>query len=339
MTGLNNTYSIDSETLDDMLAYRQLAQDDLQWNCLFVLPSWLKVWWQNFGRESQLSVLSIRRAGRLIGIAPLQVNADRARLIGDKEVCDHLDFVVAPENAAEFYRILLTHLKRNGIARLELEPIRPDSSAFAVLLPLAEEMGCPVSRTGIDVSFEMDLPGSWEEYLATLTGKERHEIRRKLRRLEAAGRIRGRVVDEISAVPAEMEVFLALFKSNRSDKAGFMTGPMAAYFRELAQALAAARILKLFFLDLDDRPIAATMCFNFQSTMYLYNNGYDHSYRSLSAGLLSKVLSIRQSIQSGLKTYDFLKGAEAYKQRLGGRPVQLYRGEIDLNLDQQRKPK
>ena len=316
-----------------MLAHRQQAQHDLQWNCLFVLPSWLKVWWRNFGRESQLRVLSIRRAGRLIGIAPLQINADRARLIGDKEVCDHLDFVVSPKNAAEFYRILLTHLKRNGIARLELEPIRPDSSAFAILLPLAEEMGCPVARTGIDVSFEMDLPGSWEEYLATLTGKERHEIRRKLRRLETAGRIRGRVVDEISAVPAEMEVFLALFKSNRSDKAGFMNDRMATYFRELAQALAAARILKLFFLDLDDRPIAGVMCFNFQSTMYLYNNGYDHSYRSLSAGLLSKVLSIRESIQSGLKTYDFLKGAEAYKRRLGGRPVQLYRGEIDLNLD------
>jgi CelD/BcsL family acetyltransferase involved in cellulose biosynthesis len=331
VTGSNNSYSIDSGTIDDMLIHRQQMQEDLPWNCLFVLPSWLKVWWKNFGRESQLKVLSIRRAGRLIGIAPLQVKEDRARLIGDREVCDHLDFVVAPENAAEFYRILLTHLKRNGISRLELEPIRPDSSAFAILMPLAEEMGCPVSRTGIDVSFEMHLPGSWEEYLATLTGKERHEIRRKLRRLEEAGRIRGRLVDELSAVPNEMEVFLELFKSNRSDKAGFMTGRMATYFRDLAQALAAARILKLFFLDLDDRPVAAAMCFNFQSTMFLYNNGYDHSYRNLSVGLLSKVLSIRESIQSGLRTYDFLKGAEAYKQRLGGRPIQLYRGEIDLN--------
>lgn len=332
-TNSNNSYRIDSETIDDMLAHRQRAEDDLQWNCLFVLPSWLQVWWKNFGRESQLRVLSIRRAGRLIGIAPLQIKADRAGLIGDKDVCDHLDFVVAPENAPEFYRILLTHLKQNGVSRLELEPIRPDSSAFAILLPLAEKMGCPVSRTGIDVSFEMHLPGSWEEYLATLTGKERHEIRRKLRRLEAAGRIRGRVVDEISAVPAEMEIFLELFKSNRPDKADFMTGRMAAYFRDLARTLAAARILKLFFLDLDDRPIASAMCFNFQSTMYLYNNGYDHSYRNLSVGLLSKVLSIRESIESGLKIYDFLKGAEAYKQRLGGHPVQLYRGEIDLNLD------
>ena len=333
MTGSSDSYSVDSETLDDMMIHWQRAGNNLQWNCLFVLPCWLKVWWKNFGRKSQLSILSIRRAGRLIGIAPLQIKDDTARLVGDKEVCDNLDFIVAPESAADFYRLLINHLKQNGISRLELEPVRPDSSAFATLLPLAQKMGYPVSRTDVDVSYQMDLPGSWEDYLAVLNGKERHEIRRKLRRLDEAGRIGYRVVDEAAAVPAKMELFLALFRSNRTDKAGFMTDRMATYFKDLAQALAAARILKLFFLDLDERPIAAAMCFNFQSTMYLYNNGYDHSYGTLSPGLLSKVLSIRESIQSGQKTYDFLKGAEAYKQRLGGRPIQLYRGEIDLNLN------
>jgi CelD/BcsL family acetyltransferase involved in cellulose biosynthesis len=50
----------------------------------------------------------------------------------------------------------------------------------------------------------------------------------------------------------------------------------------------------------------------------------------LSVGFLSKVLSIRDGIRSGLRTYDFLKGGEAYKQRLGGRPLSLYRCRLDL---------
>jgi CelD/BcsL family acetyltransferase involved in cellulose biosynthesis len=64
--------------------------------------------------------------------------------------------------------------------------------------------------------------------------------------------------------------------------------------------------------------------------MYLYNNGYDERFKSLSVGLLGKLLSIRDSIRSGMRAYDFLKGAEAYKRRLGGQPVQLYRCLIEL---------
>ena len=53
-------------------------------------------------------------------------------------------------------------------------------------------------------------------------------------------------------------------------------------------------------------------------------------FAALNVGLLSKVLSIRDAIQSGLRTYDFLKGDEAYKRRLGGRPLPLYRCRVEL---------
>jgi CelD/BcsL family acetyltransferase involved in cellulose biosynthesis len=174
------------------------------------------------------------------------------------------------------------------------------------------------------------LPGSWDGYLSLLRGKERHEIRRKLRRLDEAGQINYRLVDSADSVREEMKIFLDLFRSNRSDKAEFMNDQMVSFFRGLAKTLNEARILKLFFLDLDQIPVAATMCFNYRSTMYLYNNGYDKRFGSLSVGLLGKVFSIKESIYSGLKSYDFLKGAEGYKQRLGGQPYQLYRCSIEL---------
>ncbi len=72
------------------------------------------------------------------------------------------------------------------------------------------------------------------------------------------------------------------------------------------------------------------MCFDYNSTVYLYNNGYDNRYRSLSVGLLSKVFTIQDSIRRGKNKYDFLKGTEVYKHRLGGKPVQLYRCQVKL---------
>ena len=331
MNSLEKTYTIETETFDSVFAHWQQDGSGLSWNCLFVLPVWLKNWWHNFGRIDSLYLFSVRHRGRIIGIAPLQRKDDTVRLIGDENVCDNLDFIVLPQKSAEFYRILLDYLKRDGVRRLELVPLRQNSSVMAQFLPVAEKAGCRISCEDNDISYELNLPANWEGYLNILSGKERHETRRKLRRLHAAGRINHRMVDDASSIKKEMDPFLELFRSNRPDKAAFMEDRMASFFRGLADALAADRIAKLFFLDLDERPIAATLCFNYQSTMYLYNNGYDDRFGSLSVGLLSKVLTIKQSIQSGLKTYDFLKGAETYKKRLGGQPVRLYQCLIELS--------
>jgi len=330
VSAIENSYSVESENFDNLFDHWQRADNLLPWNCLFVLPVWLKTWWENFGRDATLYLLSVRQDGRTIGIAPLQRKNDTARLIGDKNVCDNLDFIVAPNNASEFYHRLITYLKQDGVKRLELEPVRRNSSAMTHLLAVAEKTGCRISYADDDLSYALNLPGSWDDYLSLLRGKERHEIRRKLRRLDEAGQITYRLVDTADSVGEEMKIFLELFRSNRSDKADFMNDQMVSFFRGLAETLNEARILKLFFLDLDQIPIAASMCFNYRSTMYLYNNGYDKRFGSLSVGLLGKVLSIKASIQSGLKTYDFLKGAEGYKQRLGGQPYQLYRCSIEL---------
>jgi len=64
--------------------------------------------------------------------------------------------------------------------------------------------------------------------------------------------------------------------------------------------------------------------------MYLYNNGYDQRFGSLSVGLLSKVFSMKESIERGRKTYSFLKGGETYKYLLGGTPVPVYRCKVRL---------
>jgi len=327
---IEQSYTVESETLDSVFTHWQRAESFLTWNCLFVLPVWLKAWWDNFGRNSALYLLSIRHEGRIIGIAPLQRSDDTVRLLGDENVCDNLDFIVAREKSAEFYRILLNYLKQDGVKRIELAQVRQDSSVMAQLLPVAEKAGCRISYEKNDMSFELALPGSWDDYLTLLSGKERHEIRRKLRRLNEAGQMSYRMVEDASSIKKEMEAFLELFRSYRSDKTEFMNDRMVSFFKELAEALKEARILKLFFLELDKKPIAATMCFDYHSTMYLYNNGYDKRFGSLSVGMLSKVLSIKESIQSGKKTYDFLKGAEVYKKRLGGQPIQLYRCQIDL---------
>jgi CelD/BcsL family acetyltransferase involved in cellulose biosynthesis len=274
--------------------------------------------------------MGVRQGEALIGIAPLRVKGNEAAFIGDSDVCDYLDFILVPGKGPEFFRVLIEELRRQGIGRMDLGPVRADSTVMNGLAPVAERLECEFSSVREDVSYELELPATWEDYLGGLKGTERHEIRRKLRRLEEASRIGFRKVDGPREVADAMDTFLRFFASNRPDKAAFMTNRRARFFRTLAEDMAEAGVLRLSFLELDAEPAAAVMCFEDRSTVYLYNNGYDNRFRSLSVGVLSKVLSIREAIREGKRKFDFLKGPEAYKRRLGGKPVPLYRCRLRI---------
>jgi len=272
----------------------------------------------------------VKRNGEIIGIAPLLIQGSDARFIGHSDVCDYLDFIVAPGKEKAFFKALVKYFRQQGITHLDLRPLRSDSSVLTSFFDVAQTLGCKTSCEPEDVSWEMALPATWDEFLGNLTGKQRHEIRRKLRRLEKAIPFKYRIVEDVDFVREEMNTFFDLFRKNREDKAAFMTPRLRSFFRSLAEAMAEVRILKLFFLELNGTPAAAVMCFDYGRTRYLYNNGYDQQFKSLSVGVLSKVLNIKDGTEKGIKVYDFLKGSEDYKHHLGGKPVQLHRCRIRI---------
>jgi len=323
-------YSVTSLTFDQVSACRMDTGRLLQWECLFMEPAWMQAWWNHFGAGMTPCILAVWHKKTLIGIAPLMADGTTACLLGHSDLCDYMDFVIAPQRGPEFFTVIIEYLQNKGFVLLDLKPVLSESNVVEDLAVLAPKMGCRVVCKPDNVTYAMALPSSWEAFLKRLTGKQRHEIRRKLRRLNAAGQVKYRIIEDVDAVRTEIDVFMELFRSNRPDKAAFMTPPMAAYFRSLAASMAAQHMLKLAFLELDGQPVAAVLCFDNGSTVYLYNSGYDMHFSSLSVGLLSKVLSIKDSIQRGRRKYDFLKGDEKYKRYLGGRPLPLFSYRIQL---------
>jgi CelD/BcsL family acetyltransferase involved in cellulose biosynthesis len=287
-----------------------------------VLPGWIRAWQEAFGREG-LTLWSFRENGAAVGLAPLQVAGGTASLAGSPDVCDHLDLVAAPGREREVCRTLIEHLDRSGtVGRLDFGPARPDSVVVRALLPEARALGLACEVVEDEAVYQMALPASWEDYLASLSGKERHEVRRKLRR---GGEAFGFEMTGGSA--AAVEEFMRLFRRNRTDKAAFMDARMEDFFRSLARRLPETRV---GLLRVDGALAAAVWCFDHGPTRYLYNSGYDADYSGLSVGLACKLLSIRDAIARGLGTYDFLKGNETYKRRLGGEPVPLVRCRIEM---------
>lgn len=105
---------------------------------------------------------------------------------------------------------------------------------------------------------------------------------------------------------------------SRGDKADFLTEQMAAFFHTLVGRLAPERLLRLYFLLVDGKRVAAVLTLLQDGTVLAYNSGYDPAYRDLSVGIASKIFLIRDSIERGLSALNFLRGDEEYKFQLGG---------------------
>ena len=248
--------------------------------------------------------------------------------IGSVNVCDYQDFIIAPGCENKFYQALLDNLVKNKITKLHMEGIRTDSTIVKHLIPLAKVSGYSVEYHQTDISSDMPLPATWDDYLKMLDSKQRHELKRKIRKLDQTIQTTFRVISDSESLPAATEDFIKLFPESRGDKAEFMTGEIQAFFRSLAIGLTETGVLRYGSLELNGRPIAMVMFFDYRDNIYLYNSAYDPVYRSLSVGLISKAYCIRDAIEQGKKRFDFLKGAEVYKSRLGGQELPLYSCEL-----------
>lgn len=319
------TGAVTVDCFDDLGAYAERYRAVPEAQHVFVSPRWMQTWRQSFTPRDELCICAIKLCERTIGVAPLCINGAAASFIGDPEVFDYMDFMVAQEHEKEFYSALLDELRRRRVTELDLRCLRPESTVFPHLLDAISGNDGSISLESDGVSLELALPGDWNEYLDMLGGKARHEIRRKLRRLHEAGEAHFLAFEEPKEITQQMDSFLKMFRESRQDKAVFMNPRMESFFRSMMRAMSEERVLRLFVLTLRAEPVAAALCFDYRDTVYLYNSGYDPRYRSLSVSLLCKVLSIKHSIGLGRKKYDFLKGAEPYKYQLGGKEVRLSR--------------
>lgn len=328
---LSDRVDISEITFAQLEKIWQQDQFHLQQAGPFVSPPWLRSWWSCFGEKYGLLLLGMNHADGLVGVAPLMIDGNTARFIGSADLCDYHDILLMPEQGEACFASLFNHLQDRGINALILEPVRSDSLVINELVPYATATGHRVSVRDVNVSVSMDLPADWEEYLAGLSTKQRHETRRKFRRFQEKGEVRGRVIRDKADVTEAMTTFFQLFRQSREDKDSFLIPAREQFFLELALHLADANMLNLLEVQINKAVVAMVFCVDMGGTTYLYNNGFDPEYRSVSLGVVSKLMTIRQSIDNGMRHYDFLGGNEHYKSQLGGIVQTLVSCRVELN--------
>ena len=295
---------------------------------VFVTPWWHKTWWDNFGTQGGSSreprILSVYDGGDLLGIAPLMSDGDTLTFLGDKDLSDYFDFVTPTDKVARFFPALWESISDYGWATLDLPSLPSGSPTLERLPAIAESMGMSVTIEEEETTPKAELPATWDEFLAGLRKKDRHELRRKLRRLDRENSHRQYVVADGEVLNGSMQDFFRLLRASREDKNAFLTPEREAFFLDIARESVSRGQFRLSFLEVDGENVAACICFDYGGDYLLYNSGYDPSYSRLSVGLINKALSLQAAIEEGRKTFNFLKGNERYKYNLGGRDELVY---------------
>ena len=171
-------YTITRENFDSLAVIRETGTG-LQWSSIFVLPTWMQVWWQQFHTVPEPYLISVRDDRQVIGVAPLQIVDGVASLVGGDNVCDYLDFVVQPGFEEPFFNTVLDDLKTQGVRQLRLGLVRPDSTVITKLVDLARSRGfqteCQPGRRDIGDAAGGDVRGISEylEYQTTARGAEK----------------------------------------------------------------------------------------------------------------------------------------------------------------------
>ncbi len=296
-------------------------------NSPFLRHEYQSAWWEHRGggewQNAQLILVSASEGGKLIGIAPLFIadyDGQRALMLnGSIEISDYLDLIVRPEDHAPFINGLLDFLASQlagnwrGIDWYNL----PDSSPTLTALKEEstkrgwthlEEMYQPTPR--------IPLSRSFDDYLASVEKKQRHEIRRKTRRAEDSGRGVRWFISDMQDPEAEIDAFIKLMEHDEN-KAKFLTDSMRAQMRAIIRAAHAGGWLWLAFLEVDGERAVASLNFDYDNKLWGYNAGVDRTYMDLSPGwvLLSYVL--QWCCENNRTEFDFMRGDEEYKYRFG----------------------
>jgi CelD/BcsL family acetyltransferase involved in cellulose biosynthesis len=292
----------------------------------FATPAWQRVWLKHFQGGRTVRILTARDGERLIGVAPFLCDGDKAEFVGHYSICDYLDAVVTPGFEPAFFASILQQLKSDGIRNLDLRGLRETSPTLPALAGAAEASGFAAQREDEALSPAVDLPDTWDDYLATLSKKDRHEMRRKLRRLASGGKVDLRVVTDQAEAVSGLDTLFHLMRISSHHKEEFLDRPgMEAFFREMVSVMAAEGMIRFYFLTMDDVCVASVLNFDMADELFMYNSGYDPAYSHYAVGLMSKTLLIEDAIESGRKRVDFLRGDEDYKYDLGGKDQKVYR--------------
>jgi CelD/BcsL family acetyltransferase involved in cellulose biosynthesis len=298
----------------------------------FATWEWMTAWWRVHTDRGELAIAEVRRRGALIGIVPLYrapihwwgVGLWSLRFIGDgTSDSDYLDAICIPGEESTVAWAVCGWLHRSP-AYWDVWALNgtPEASpTIPAIRQAADAYGFGRIEEWVSCA-SIDLPITWEAYERSLSPRMRTKTRSLLRRLAARHHMRlevGRTVEEVS------QRLMSLFElhtrrwNGKGLPGAFADPKRRRFYDEIGNTFGPLDRVRLYSLLVDDEPVAHEFCVRDGATMFLLQEAFDPRWADEGVGNILRAIVLRECIEAGLKSYDFLEGASFHKASWGAR--------------------
>ncbi len=274
----------------------------------FATRDFLATVWRHTSSPGQVPLILSNERGEVA----LVEEGDHLGLLGHEDLVDYRSPL------GDAVDLLVEHFRTFGRDRSFRFDSLP-SGAADVITESLDRVGWGYRMATHTQTAVVALPDTFDQYLTAIGKKQRHEARRKRRRFEGEmGGLRLATFEEPGPV---LDDFFRLHRSSEGRKGRFMTDLMEEMFTDLLRA-DGWRLDALY--GENDLPAAVVIGYSDADGYYLYNSAYDPDLRHVSPGVVLLTELISATIAGGGEVFDFLKGSEPYKFRMGARARPLH---------------
>ncbi|MFI5251921.1 MAG: GNAT family N-acetyltransferase [Bacteroidota bacterium] len=298
---------------------------------VFQTFEWQRTWWKFHNQHRRLHCVVFKDDDHTIGIAPIFLEditflgirvATWIQFIG-VEISDYLQIIIAAGYETTVINSFAQYLSsiRSSWDVFDLRDISQGSIALETLPVVFKRFGLPARVLAKAETTHVALPETWETFQAQLSRNKRHHLRTEEKKLAKYFQSKVEIIkhaddDVFQAVASFIDIHNHRWES-LGYRSAFHCPNHRAFHFEVAEKFAARGWLRLLFLNVNGTRAATSFNFNFRDKIYVY---LCHAYgtrelMSLSPGFLLRCRSIEQGIAEGMKTFDYLRGAETYKSQ------------------------
>jgi CelD/BcsL family acetyltransferase involved in cellulose biosynthesis len=298
---------------------------------VFLTWDWLYTWWSFYKEGKDLCILLVKEADELLGIAPLYLCTQRVigipvrflRIMGDEEVCsEYLDIIVKNDKVEHVYSLLCDYII-NFIKWdvLFFSDFLIDSKFPQFFGRFTSDKALKTVIRNTTINPYLILTTTWDLYLSSMSENVKKNFKRRLNKLSKSFEWWFGLfpADRNGTLEQAMTQMMTLHENRwkQSKQYGvFKRKRFRSFHLTVAKQFCKKGWLRIFFIWVDQNPVATLYGYEYGRRLYYYQTGFDPNMAEFGIGNLVLLLSIKYSIESNLKEYDFLRGESPYKYQL-----------------------
>jgi CelD/BcsL family acetyltransferase involved in cellulose biosynthesis len=308
--------------------WNQLIQSHPDTDMPFYSWSWFYYSWIHFAKpaEQELFIVATYEGNKLVGILPLVRRTRKSKGISYRILCfcnvgmmprDTI-YTDSAHDQELVFRATWDCLFENRSAwdMLELANV-PEPSPFHRFVLEAEHVkGYALIQNQGFIAPYIELTGTLEDYLASLSKGTRKDLRNHVKHFEESGSSH---FVRFFEKPKEIEEGLKHLEivHNNSWKGNYASPHYSLFYQEVTPLLAEKGEVKVAIAFLDDVPIGGAYMLCKNGSYYGCIRDYDQKYKEYAPGILLLDFQLEHLLQEGGRIFDFCGTTYDHKEKFG----------------------